>query len=120
SERWGSYNRKREQSPVPRRRLRVRHWCCEVEVMWQQVAVTVCVIVAALYLGRYVFDSVRAIVKARSGCGDGCAKCAFAEQPKKQGPKPAGSTPGSIIPLTDIRTLPPRQPQYIAARISRV
>ena len=74
--------------------------------MWQHFAVTICVTMAALYLGRYVFDSVRAIVKARSGCGEGCAKCAFAEQPKKRGAK----TPGSIIPLTDIRSLPPRKP----------
>jgi len=77
--------------------------------MWQHVAVIVCVGVAALYLGRYVFDSVRAIVKARSGCGEGCAKCAFAEKPQKGGKISGGSAPGSIIPLTDIRSLPPRE-----------
>ena len=79
--------------------------------MWQQIAVMVCVAAAALYLGRYVFDSVRAIVKARSGCGEGCAKCAFAEQPKKKGAASTNaSAPGSIIPLTDIRSLPVRKP----------
>ncbi len=79
--------------------------------MWQQIAVMVCVAASAVYLGRYVFDSVRAIVKARSGCGEGCAKCAFAEQPKKNGGgKANASAPGSIIPLTEIRSLPVRKP----------
>ena len=74
--------------------------------MWQQIVVYLCVAAATWYLGRYVYDSVRSIVKARSGCGDGCSKCAFAEQPKKRKDSPSGSPAGSIIPLTDIRTLP--------------
>ena len=78
--------------------------------MWQQIAVMACVAAAAVYLGRYVFDSVRAVVKARSGCGEGCAKCAFAEQPKKSSGKANASAPGSIIPLTEIRSLPVRKP----------
>jgi hypothetical protein len=77
--------------------------------MWQQIAVYICVAAAALYLGRYLFDSVRAIVKARSGCGDGCGKCAFAAQPPKRGAKSAGAAPGAIIPLTEIRSLPNRK-----------
>jgi hypothetical protein len=75
--------------------------------MWQQWAVYLCVAAAAIYLGRYVYDSVRAILNARSGCGDGCAKCAYAEQPKRS--KAAGAPPGGIIPLGDIRSAPKRK-----------
>jgi hypothetical protein len=77
--------------------------------MWQQIAVYICVAMAALYLSRYLFDSVRAIVKARSGCGEGCGKCAFAAEPPKRGAKNSASAPGAIIPLTEIRSLPHRK-----------
>jgi hypothetical protein len=78
--------------------------------MWQQVVVYLCVAAAALYLGKYVYDSVGAIVKARSGCGEGCAKCAFAESPQKHAKKGAVS-PGGIITLTEVRSVPNRQPK---------
>ena len=77
--------------------------------MWQQVIVTSCVAAAALYLGKYIFDSVRSIVKARSGCGEGCAKCAFAEQPSKRRGENAGAPSGAIIPLAEVRSLPKRK-----------
>lgn len=77
--------------------------------MWQQVVVYVCVALAAIYLGRYLYDSVRAIVKARSGCGDGCSKCAFAAQPPKRAASRGSSAPGAIIPLSDVRAVPPRK-----------
>lgn len=77
--------------------------------MWQQVAVYLCVAAAALYLGTYFVNSIRAIVKARSGCGDGCGNCAFAARAPKQVDKPISSAPGTIIPLTDVRSLPRRK-----------
>lgn len=77
--------------------------------MWQQIIVYVCVAAAALYLGRYIVDGVRSIVNARSGCGEGCAKCAFAEPAQKRSGGTAGSPAGSVIPLSDIRTLPGRK-----------
>ena len=76
--------------------------------MWQQVVVYLCVAAAALYLGKYIFDSVRAIVKARSGCGEGCAKCAFAESHAKRVKGGSAATPGGVIPLSEVRTLPDR------------
>lgn len=76
--------------------------------MWQQWAVYLCVAAAAIYLGRYIYGSVRAILNARSGCGDGCAKCAFAEQPKRA--RTSATPPGGIIPLADIRAVPKRKP----------
>ncbi len=78
--------------------------------MWQQFIVYACVAAAALYLSRYVFDSIRAIVKARSGCGEGCAKCAFAEQSATKKNASSGAPVGAVIPLSEIRTLSPRKP----------
>jgi len=78
--------------------------------MWQQAIVFLCVAAAALYLSKYIFDSVRAIVKARSGCGEGCAKCAFAESTQKHANKGAAA-PGRIIPLSEVRTLPNNHPK---------
>jgi len=74
--------------------------------MWQEVVVYVCVAAAAVYLGKHIFDSVRAIVKARSGCGDGCNNCAFAARPSKRDAKSPVSAPGAIIPLSDVRSVP--------------
>jgi hypothetical protein len=77
--------------------------------MWQHIVAYLCVAAAALYLGRYIFHSVRAVIKARSGCGDGCSNCAFAERPKSKGDKSPAAASGKIIPLTDIRSLPHRK-----------
>jgi hypothetical protein len=74
--------------------------------MWQQIIVTICVVAAALYLFRYVYSSVRAIVKARGGCGDACSNCAFAEPVSKRVARKSGSAPSTIIPLTEVRTAP--------------
>ncbi|HLJ56197.1 MAG TPA: hypothetical protein VKT77_14245 [Chthonomonadaceae bacterium] len=76
--------------------------------MWQQWAVYLCVAAAGIYLARYIYTSLRAVLEARKGCGDGCAKCAFAQQPKPA--RPSGTPPGGIIALTDIRATPPRKP----------
>ena len=76
--------------------------------MWQQITVYLIVAAAAVYLGRYLFDSVSAIIRSRSGCGEGCSKCAFAAKSpvpaRKNGPK----TLTNIIPLSDIRSQPPK------------
>jgi len=76
--------------------------------MWQQITVYIFVAVAAIYLGRYLFNSVRSVIQARSGCGDGCDKCAFSGESKVAKSATPASAPGKIIPLTDIRVLPPR------------
>ena len=78
--------------------------------MWQQIAVYIVVGVAAVYLGRYLYDAVSSVINARNGCGEGCSKCSYAEQPAKKVDSMGSTTPGGVIRLTDIRTIPPRKP----------
>lgn len=67
--------------------------------MIQQALMIVVVAVAMVYIGRYLVDSIKEVLHAKSGCGGGCARCAFAEIHAKKGatrPMPRAS----VIPLT--------------------
>lgn len=77
--------------------------------MWQQVLVYLIVAGAAVYLGRYLFGSLRSIVQNKKGCGDGCGKCAFAAKSEVPSRPNTSRQMPNIIPLTDIRSQPQRK-----------
>lgn len=68
----------------------------------QQIVLFLIVTSAALYVGRYLWLSLSEVVKAKKGCGGGCANCAFsAEVGKARRPAPPKL---NVIPLSEIRT----------------
>ncbi len=68
-----------------------------------QLITLLIVAIAAVYVGRVLFDSARNLFSAKSqGCG-GCGKCAFADKAHTQKSAAANS---NLIALSDIRTLP--------------
>jgi hypothetical protein len=72
----------------------------------QRIIALAIVGVAAAYLGRCFLISARAFFSSRSGCGGGCAKCAFAQEVKSRSQSTARRS--DIIPLMEVRTLPKR------------
>ena len=67
----------------------------------QNVILFTIVSCAALYVSRYVWLSLSEVVKAKKGCGGGCANCAFsAEVGKGRRPAPPKL---NVIPLNEIR-----------------
>ena len=74
----------------------------------QQIITFLIVGVAAVYLGRYLMQSARALFSAKSdGCAGGCGNCAFAPKEGSAGRSDGTSASRSqIIPLTEIRTVP--------------
>lgn len=71
----------------------------------QQIIVFLIIAAASVYLGRYVWQSVRALVSGKEGCATGCGKCAYA--PKNLDGKPISRPSGpNIIPLGEVRSLP--------------
>ncbi len=74
----------------------------------QQIIALILVVLAALYVGRYMLRSARDLFSRKGGCGSGCDRCAFSKDPAvhKSGKQP--SRP-DIIPLADIRSLPERR-----------
>lgn len=83
----------------------------------QRLSALLIVAIAATYLGRSLLTSARAFLQDKSGCGGGCAKCAFAEGGgNKMGRKanriPAEAVnPSNVIAIADIRTLPHKRGQ---------
>ena len=81
----------------------------------QRVIALLMVAAAAAYLGRSLVTSARDFFAAKSGCGGGCAKCAFAEGGGKKGERATKPTNALIAPqpnviaLSDIRTMPHRR-----------
>lgn len=69
-----------------------------------QLIVLLIVGVAAVYVGRTLYDSARDLFSKKSeGCG-GCGKCAFAEQIRTR--QASASTKPKVIALSEIQTLP--------------
>ncbi len=78
----------------------------------QRISALIIVAVAAMYLGRSLLTSTRAFLQDKSGCGGGCAKCAFAEggrdKPERKASRLSAESvkPSNVIAIADIQTLP--------------
>ncbi|HEV2472711.1 MAG TPA: hypothetical protein VGS41_08610 [Chthonomonadales bacterium] len=68
----------------------------------QEITALIVVGVAAAYLLRAGYQSWKSLASGKSGCGEGCSKCAFAAPSRRGGQALQRKAPSGFVPLSDL------------------